>query len=604
MSTATIFCIDGSCGNARLGVYSADQCRVCWLRARAGTTPRARTARAKKQPNTYLCPHRDDTGPAIARAACAEGCDKGQLLPVRACALHERCTVAKHGEGVAYCCRDCPDRPREAAQPRTLIVPQPPPLDLHPRSRRAVVTVVVGTEAQAMHAAARRHLEAYARRLGADLVVLDWPGHPDWPMSSKFAIGRVLDHYERVCYLDADTLCRPNCVDLFALCDDDEWGWVDELPWHRTMSKFGREKAYLAFRREMGFKDVPHLPWMCNAGVLVVPARYRDLLLPPTEPIKPGHCAEQDLVNARVLDGFLDGRVKVRLLDRRSNHQSWTDWGFKAATSDALLHWSGAGKDRKTRPAQIAEWAARHPVLPLPLETWAEVFESFRGRRVALVRMPNGNVGDVMLEVAALKLFEHFGATARLVTDPAAETDPDEPLCVAAGGNMGGHLNQAAAEARSRLGETVTVLPQTWERPEVVPASWTLWVRERTSLEHEPRARLAPDLALCLEPADLGVDVLPEGQGLGVWLRRDGEALWADRPATTDPATVCATPGEYLELAARYAEIVTDRLHFAIAGMIAGRRVTLVAGAYHKNRSVWEHSLQALGCGWADDPAQ
>ena len=59
------------------------------------------------------------------------------------------------------------------------------------------------------------------------------------------------------------------------------------------------------------------------------------------------------------------------------------------------------------------------------------------------------------------------------------------------------------------------------------------------------------------------------------------------------------TPAAYLALAARHRRIVTDRLHFAVAGLHAGRDVTLVANDYHKNRSMHETWLAALGCRFA-----
>jgi hypothetical protein len=445
-------------------------------------------------------------------------------------------------------------------------------------------------------------MEAYARRLGADFVVLDWPGPDGWPMGAKFQIPRALDHYERIIYADADVLFRPGCLDLFALCAPNEMGVVDELPHHRQQPKFGLEASYQTFRRQMGFRDVAALPWYFNAGVMVVPRSHQKLLLPPEAPLAVApkgvgrHCAEQHYVNARLLDSGMP----YRLMDRRGNWQTWTDWNFDTAPPDAVLHWSGDGHDRQKRVRSIQATAAKHPVLPLPPETWAEVFEPFRGNRVALVRMPDGNVGDVLLEVAALKLFRHFGADAELLE--AWNGGAMDAVCVAAGGNMGGRLNEAAAVLRRLIPSPVTVLPQSWERPEESPPGWTLWARERESLTHEPRARLAPDLSLCLTPADLGIDTLPEGKGRGVWLRQDGEGIWKDAPSLGDPAAACATPADYLKLAASFEEIISDRLHFCIAGLIAGRKVTILPNCYAKNRAVWEYSLAALGCQWADAP--
>lgn len=246
---------------------------------------------------------------------------------------------------------------RAAAAPR-LLIPQPPPLDLRPTRPRAVVTVVVGAEAEACHAAGERHLRAYAERVGADLVVLRWPGHPAWPMSAKFAVARTLDHYERIAYVDADVLLRPGCVDLFAMCAEGEFGFVDELAWQRAYPAFRREDRYQRFRAAMGFKPAAALPWYGNTGVMVVPESHRELLLSPDTPMPVEHCAEQDWIGARLLDS----RLPYRLMDRRANWQNWTDPGFAAAPADAVLHWSGAGRDRRERARQIAEWAARHPL--------------------------------------------------------------------------------------------------------------------------------------------------------------------------------------------------------------------------------------------------
>lgn len=273
--------------------------------------------------------------------------------------------LARGGDGRVFLLPASPDSPSSTTKGcgcgcgKCVTVPSPPTLTLTPASTRAVVTVAVGEEGQRLHAATGEHLCAYAERVGADLVILDWHGHPDWPMSAKFAIPRVLDHYDRIAYVDADVLLRPAAPNLFDLCPADHFGAVDELPWHRAQPRFGREKGYLEFRRRLGFRDVPHLPWYFNCGVYVCPREYQWLLLPPPGPIPAAHCSEQDLVNARLLDACLLGAVRVRQLDRRANWQNWTDHGFAAAPADAVLHWSGAGDGRQDRAAEIRAWAGR-----------------------------------------------------------------------------------------------------------------------------------------------------------------------------------------------------------------------------------------------------
>lgn len=233
-----------------------------------------------------------------------------------------------------------------------IVVPQPPALDLTPASPRAVVTVATGAPGRELLDASGPAMRAFAARVGADFVVLDWPGHESWPMSAKYAVGRVLDHYERILYADADVLFRDGCVDPFSLCPPDRIGLCDELPFHRTQPQHGLERSYVEFRRAFGFRDLPSgsVPWYANAGVAVIPKEARHLFLPPDFALPPTHLAEQHLLNARLLDGAFP----VALLDRRCNWQNWTDWTWANAPDDAVLHWSGAGFGRRNRAAEIA----------------------------------------------------------------------------------------------------------------------------------------------------------------------------------------------------------------------------------------------------------
>jgi exopolysaccharide biosynthesis predicted pyruvyltransferase EpsI len=57
--------------------------------------------------------------------------------------------------------------------------------------------------------------------------------------------------------------------------------------------------------------------------------------------------------------------------------------------------------------------------------------------------------------------------------------------------------------------------------------------------------------------------------------------------------------GAYLRLASRYEVIMTDRLHFAVAGILLDRKVVLLPNSYHKNASMYETWLSDLGCGYA-----
>jgi len=247
---------------------------------------------------------------------------------------------------------------RRTAPTESVIVPEPPPLHLTPKSDRALVTVVVGDRANDLFAVSGPYMRAYADRIGADFVILRWPGHAAWPMSSKFAIPCVLDHYERIAYVDADVFIPPGAVNLFEMCEPDEFGACDEMAWHAQNTQYRVLERHQELRRSMGYPALDALPFYFNAGVMCVPKRYRDYLLPPTKPIRIDHVAEQDHTNARVADAFLAGEVKVKLLDRRCNWQWWTDQGFSNPLLDAVLHFSGCN----SRLKHMLETAARHPL--------------------------------------------------------------------------------------------------------------------------------------------------------------------------------------------------------------------------------------------------
>jgi exopolysaccharide biosynthesis predicted pyruvyltransferase EpsI len=53
-------------------------------------------------------------------------------------------------------------------------------------------------------------------------------------------------------------------------------------------------------------------------------------------------------------------------------------------------------------------------------------------------------------------------------------------------------------------------------------------------------------------------------------------------------------------MAAMHRRIHTDRLHFAVAGLMVGTEVVLYPNSYHKNREVYDLSLKRLGCKFSE----
>jgi exopolysaccharide biosynthesis predicted pyruvyltransferase EpsI len=172
------------------------------------------------------------------------------------------------------------------------------------------------------------------------------------------------------------------------------------------------------------------------------------------------------------------------------------------------------------------------------------------------------------------------------------------------GGSIGNALKQELSTQRrwlvgryaSKEGLPLVVLPQSIGMDsETRPDNLTIFCREAASQALAPGSLLAPDLAL----------VLPfEGKynkpiyDSGIFLREDGESRMAKywKNHLGDPIRYASSWEDYLVLAAQFRKITTDRLHFAICGLMLGRDIILLPDAYHKNRSMHECWLKELGC--------
>jgi hypothetical protein len=213
-------------------------------------------------------------------------------------------------------------------------------------------------------------------------------------------------------------------------------------------------------------------------------------------------------------------------------------------------------------------------------EAFDRVMEPLLGRRVGYLR-PHGHVGDALIELAMTQLFAEFGIRwlPLDLDDPAAI----DVVVFGGGGSMGrrSERNHALRTQALVLGLPVVILPQSFTDRED-RAFARVFVRERTSLDLCSDGVLAPDLSLGLAWPAAG----PPVQDLGILLRRDDERTGRRLRLARDPVALCSTPADTLALAARYRRIITDRLHFAIAGLHAGREVTLLPNNYHKNRSM------------------
>ena len=241
----------------------------------------------------------------------------------------------------------------------------------------------------------------------------------------------------------------------------------------------------------------------------------------------------------------------------------------------------------------------------LSLDQFKPIAASLKGRQVGFLPLP-GDIGDRLTELGATRLFDHFDIDYitidmdRLrwgVFDRVLDT-----IAISAGSRNGQHCADqlAALEAAHSHDLSVVLLPRTFAEPhESLDSNLAVFAPERTTLALDTRYQLAPDPALAVEVAyEFSEPIAP----LGVFLNADEEALFAtDNRSIADPDKVCDTVFDYLNLASRFEHVVTDRLQFAIAAMLAGRQATLLPDSSPGNRGVFEAWLEDIGCTWQEN---
>jgi len=137
---------------------------------------------------------------------------------------------------------------------------------------KAIMTIVAGEKYQALWEKVEPYFTAYADRCGADLIVMGEQEVPT-PHWTKFAIYDFLHKkYDRIAFIDADILIRPDAPSLFDLVPEDQFGIFNEgFYTPRAMCIHEVKKVYNV--------DLPN--WngadYYNTGVMVVSRQHRHI---------------------------------------------------------------------------------------------------------------------------------------------------------------------------------------------------------------------------------------------------------------------------------------------------------------------------------------
>ena len=140
-------------------------------------------------------------------------------------------------------------------------------------SKYLISTLVIGEEIEEIAKITVPRIEAYAKRVGADFIVLGKTTISDQlsPYFEKMQLFGYLDHYEQILFIDADILITPRAANLFEYCADD---MVSAVSVNNVYKDVNTEHENLASL--LGEVDWT-LPYF-NSGVVMFTQQHRALL--------------------------------------------------------------------------------------------------------------------------------------------------------------------------------------------------------------------------------------------------------------------------------------------------------------------------------------
>jgi hypothetical protein len=225
------------------------------------------------------------------------------------------------------------------------------------------------------------------------------------------------------------------------------------------------------------------------------------------------------------------------------------------------------------------------------------LLEIIGDRPVCYVPNP-GNMGDGLIRHATLLFLADSGIACREYREgfnPGWARHCSDAVFLFGGGGAWCHFwshSIDVVKAAAPLFHHVVILPSTYELGCDVQGV-TFFARDNfQSLVAQPRAIFCDDMAFYL----YGIDSSP-GSGTGHFFRRDAEGARRFRlPDDNDDIAAhgnhLSAPDVLFDALRPLHRIRTDRLHVAILGALLGKRVHLHAGAYFKNRAVYESSMR------------
>lgn len=201
------------------------------------------------------------------------------------------------------------------------------------KQKLAVVTINIGTYYEVVSKMTIPTMQAYAERIGADFIEINEAKLKNqvdnysayW---AKFQLFDHLEDYDRLIYLDLDTVVRPHCPNLFEMVPEDTFAALYETD-------------YMTPKHAIDDLETPDgpIPWdgkYFNVGVMVVSKCHR-----PAFKLENGFKGgkkypEQTLLNANIRDmGY-----PTQHLDYRFNHMYFIGKDNRLRAESFIIHYA------------------------------------------------------------------------------------------------------------------------------------------------------------------------------------------------------------------------------------------------------------------------
>jgi lipopolysaccharide biosynthesis glycosyltransferase len=219
----------------------------------------------------------------------------------------------------------------------------------------AVVTLVLGDRFKELAKVTHPSLQSYAGRIGADFVVITDQRISKFPHFEKFRLYDILAEYNRVIFLDTDTIVRHDCPNLFDIVPQDRVGMYGE-------GFMANEQEQAVHRRVMEqslheyYNAPPPAEWnreFYNTGVIVASQCHKDLFIPPPKEL-PLDYWDQAFMNARLTME----KIKVFDIGYRFNRMYYVDKVVKQHRLYAhVVHYAGVPNCIELAKRDLSLWA-------------------------------------------------------------------------------------------------------------------------------------------------------------------------------------------------------------------------------------------------------